>query len=118
VQANTRYLGLRWNIELDTSWTYGQVWEAVREVWNEELKKRSTSTHPEKHGPMTKVKARDEQNRKTTFAVHEGWTYELIEVDWQGPEWASKLEYKPQPRPAKPEVEILGGLQLEDGMRP
>jgi hypothetical protein len=83
----------------------------VEEAWKEELERRPAKK------TTTKVITRDEQNRRVTFAVHEGWTYELIEKEWRGPEWASKLEYKPQPRPAKPNEEILVGLQLEDGLR-
>jgi hypothetical protein len=44
----------------------------LQEIWKEELLKRSTSTHPEKHGPVTDVVTRYELGRKTTFAVHEG----------------------------------------------
>jgi hypothetical protein len=38
VRVNTRYRGLRWDIGLDTSWTYRQVWEAVETVWADELR--------------------------------------------------------------------------------
>jgi hypothetical protein len=66
----------------------------VQEIWDEELKKRTTSTHPENHGPMADVVTRDEQDRRTTFAVHEGWTYELIEKDWQYPPKSSESAQK------------------------
>jgi hypothetical protein len=48
--------------------------------------------------------------------VHDGWTYALTEVDWQGPGWISTMEFKPQPRPAKPDMEVLVGLGVEDGL--
>jgi hypothetical protein len=93
------------------------VWEAVVETWAEELRKRSTSAHPEAHGPTTKVETRDERDCLVKFAVREGWTYLLTEVDWQGPDWANKMEYKPQSRPGKLDAEVLVGLQVENGPR-
>jgi hypothetical protein len=117
VKARTRYQGLNWDIDLEESWSQGRVWEAVVEVWKEELKKRSTSAHPEKHGPTTEIETRDEQGRRVHFGVHEGWTYVLQEKDWKAPEWVSRREYKPSPRVSRPDVEVLIGMQLEDGMR-
>jgi hypothetical protein len=111
VRANTRFRGLRWDIVLDSSWNSGQVACDVEDTWREELEKR-----PVREG-MTEVVTRDAQDRRTAFAVHEGRTYELVPKEWQGPEWVNKLEYKPQPRPAKPNEEIMVGMQLEDGIR-
>jgi hypothetical protein len=117
VRANTGYQGLLWDIEMDTSWTYGQVWEAVQVVWTRKLKEKSTTVHQDASGPLTKMQVRDEHGRLAAFTVREGWTYELVEEDWRGPELANRPVYKPHPRPAKPEVEVLVGLQLEDGLR-
>jgi hypothetical protein len=36
------------------------------------------------------------------FAVREDWTYVLTEVDWKGPEWTSRMDFKPPRPPDKP----------------
>jgi hypothetical protein len=42
-------------------------------------------------------------------------TYELIDDEVRGPDWVNAMEFKPQPKPARPEALI--GIQVEDGMR-
>jgi hypothetical protein len=109
VQARTRYQGLNWDIELDASWSRLKVWEAVTGVWKEEMAKKGS--------PSTEIEVRDEQNRRRDFMVHEGWTYVLQEVDWSGPEWTSRKEYKQTQKKRNPDESVLIGMQLEDGMR-
>jgi hypothetical protein len=109
VQARTRYRGLNWDIELDTSWNQLRVWEAVAEVWRDEWVKRGN--------PSTEIEARDELDNRKSFMVQEGWTCVLVEVDRRGPEWTSRKEYGSPQRPRKPDEAVLVGMQLEDGMR-
>jgi hypothetical protein len=109
VQARTRYQGLNWDIELDTSWSQRRVWEAVAEMWKDERVKRGN--------PFTEIETRDELDNRTNFMVHEGWTYVMQDADWRGPDWTSRKEYGHPQRPRKPDEAVLIGMQLEDGMR-
>jgi hypothetical protein len=102
VQARTRYRGLNWDIELDTSWSQMQVREAVEEVWRDECVKRGN--------PSTEIEARDELDNRMNFMVHEGWTYVLVEVSLRGPDWTGRKEYGTPQRPRKPDEAVLVGM--------
>jgi hypothetical protein len=110
VQARTRYRGLYWGIELDTSWSQKQVHEAVLGLWKEEWEKCGRRS--------TELETRDEHNCLTRFMVHEGWTYVLQEKNTRGPGWLSRKDYAPsKKRVTRPDEAVLVGIQLEDGMR-
>jgi hypothetical protein len=67
----------------------------------------------------TRVEGHDAQDKLTRFAVHEGWTYILLDEEVRSPELARRMEYQRAPRQGKGEGEgaVLIGMQIEDCQR-
>jgi hypothetical protein len=79
ITENTRYDGLRVDVELDTGWSEQQVHSALREVWADELKRKHDPSKGEDSGPLTHVVTKNERLEKTAFAIQENWTHELAD---------------------------------------
>jgi hypothetical protein len=111
VMANTRFKGLRDDIEIETSWGEGQVHQACLEAWRTEL-------HPRQDWcvPSTKLIALDEHMKRVPFETREGWTYEL-RIKPQTPQLVLDEKMVKGPAPAHPNELVMVGLQLEDGPR-
>jgi hypothetical protein len=108
VRANTRYDGLRVDIDLNERWSERQVHEAVRELGAAEL--------TAKNEPTTYLVTKNGRMERVPFAVQEAWTYDLM--DDVIPECVKNpLQYRPRPTAGKQDQQILIGIQLEDGPR-
>jgi hypothetical protein len=106
VMANTLFNGLRDDIEIETVWSEGQMHEACRNAWANEL-----------HGsPSTKLVTTDDRGRRVPYEAQEGWNYEL-RVRPQTPKWVMEEKMTKGHAPVHPNELVMIGLQLEDGPR-
>jgi hypothetical protein len=112
VTANTRYGGLRMDIDLGERWTERQVHEAIRNSWAGELAQKSEIGG---NGSTTDMVTRNERQEKMQFAVRENWTYDIMDDVMS--ESVKNIQYRPRPTVADPKQMILVGIQLEDGPR-
>jgi hypothetical protein len=66
--ANTRYGGLREDLEIETSWREGQVHEA----WIEKLRRKHDPRRGEDGIPLTWLITRNESMQEVPFEAREG----------------------------------------------
>jgi hypothetical protein len=111
ILVNTRLNGLKDDIELETSWSEGQVDEACRHHWIDEQRSGEDGSVP-----FTKLVTLNDDARVEPFAVHENWTYEL-KIKPTVPQWVNDQKLGTSPPPLHPEELVMVGLQLEGSTR-